>query len=99
MLDFYLIQDNQPKPNSPEQAGLEIAGALDNDSFEYSLSKGLIDKRFDYYADFRWGSAMIKQIHEKMNQSEFKTDSKVKKFYDLINLAFNKKCGLIAICD
>jgi hypothetical protein len=99
MLDFYLIQDDQPKPNYPEQAELEIAGGLDYESYEYLISKGFIDKRFDYYSDFRWGAAMIKQIIGKINQGGFKNDSKVKKFYDLINLAFNKKCGLIAYCD
>jgi hypothetical protein len=99
MLDFYLIHDDLPKPNYPEQAGLEIAGGLDYDSYEYLLSKNLIDKRFDYYSDFRWGSVMIKQISEKINQSGLKADFKVRKFYDLINLASNRKCGLIAFCD
>jgi hypothetical protein len=36
---------------------------------------------------------------EKINQGGFKTDSKMKRFYDLINLAFSKKCGLITYCD
>jgi hypothetical protein len=99
MLYFYLIQDDQSKPNYPEQAKLEMAGGLDYESYEDLILKGLIDKRFDYHSDFRWGTAMIRQIMEKIAQGGFKTDFKVKKFYELINMAFNKKSGLVAYCD
>ena len=51
MLDFYIIKDDQAKPNYPEQLGLEFAGGLDDKTFENLQNKGIIDKRFDFYLD------------------------------------------------
>ena len=34
MLDFYLIQDDQPMPDYPEQANLEFAGGINLKTFE-----------------------------------------------------------------
>lgn len=99
MLDFYLIRDNQPIPNYPEQANLEIAGGLDYETYEYLKSKGLIDKRLDFYSDFFWGTEMIESTLAIINQGGFKSDPRVKLFYDLISLALEKKCGLIAYSD
>lgn len=46
MLDFYIIQDDQAKPNSPEKSGLEFVGGLDEKTVEHLQNKEIIDKRF-----------------------------------------------------
>ena len=51
MLDFYLIKDEQPKPDYPEQLNLEFAGGIDFKTFNDLIRKGIIDSRFDYYYD------------------------------------------------
>lgn len=46
MLDFYIIQDDQVKPNYPEKLELELVGGLDEKSVASLQNKGIIDKRF-----------------------------------------------------
>ena len=46
MLDFYIIQDDQVKPNSPEKLGLEFVGGLDEKIVENLQNKEIIDKWF-----------------------------------------------------
>lgn len=46
MLDFYFIQDDQVKPNSPEKSGLEFVGGLDGKTVDNLQNKGIIDKWF-----------------------------------------------------
>ena len=99
MLDFYLIQDDQPEPEYPEQAELEFAGGLDYKSFENLRAKGLIADRFDYYTDFRWGTDLIRQINEQINKKSGESDSDVKQLIDLLDQAIQKESGLIAYCD
>lgn len=99
MLDFYLISDNQPKPYYPEKVGLEYIGGLDSDTFENLKSKGIIDKRFDYYSDFRWGTLLIKQIKQRIIQYQFQADQEIKKLSAFLDLAEQKSCGLIAYGD
>ena len=99
MLDFYLIQDDQPEPEYPEQAELEFAGGLDYKSFENLKDRGLIADRFDYCTDFRWGTDLIRQINEQINKKSGKSDFDVKQLMDLLNQAIQKESGLIAYCD
>lgn len=58
MLDFFTIDDNQPKPDFPEKAGLDFAGQLDEKTFFSLQQKGIIAKEFDYYTDFRLDTAL-----------------------------------------
>lgn len=99
MLDFYLLRDDHPKPEYPEQAELEFAGGLDYKSFENLRAKGLIADQFDYYTDFRWGMDLIRQIDKQIDKKSGESDSDVKQLIDLLNQALQKESGLIAYCD
>nr|WKN34123.1 hypothetical protein K4G66_17230 [Tunicatimonas sp. TK19036] len=99
MLDFYLIRDDLPKSEYPEQVELEFAGGLDYKSFDNLRDRGIIADRFDYYTDFRWGTDLIRQINEQTNQKPSESDSDVKQLLDLLNQAIQKESGLIAYCD
>ncbi len=99
MLDFYLIQDDQPKPDYPEQANLEFVGGLDYKTFENLQNKGVIGSQYNYYSDFRWGTKMIEQQSTNVNLGEFKKDTDLEKLIDILEKAKNKNSGLIAYCD
>jgi len=99
MLDFYLIKDDQPNPDYPEQSELEFAGGLDLKTHSNLQKKGLIDDHYDYFSDFRWDTTFVKQLKAKTKQSKFENDSDVQKLIDLINKAQLKESGLIAYCD
>lgn len=98
MLDFYLIKDDQPKPNYPEQVPLEFITGLNSKTFENLIKKGLIDSRFDYYSDFRWNINLVKQINLKIAKAK-NSDSDIDKLNLIINKALKLKCGIIAYCD
>lgn len=99
MLDFYLIRDDQAKPEYPEVAGLEQVGELDEITFEMLKRKKIIAEHLDYYTDFRWDTSLIKQIREGIQKEEFKADSCVKKLARLLDFAEQHKAGLVAYCD
>lgn len=99
MLDFYVIKDEQTKPNSPGQIGLQFAGGLDDETFGRLKSKSIIDDRFDYYSDFRWGTSVIKQINEKIMNRHLHADTDVKALLQIIQLADKNQSGLIAYAD
>ena len=99
MLDFYIIKDDQVKPNYPEQLALEFAGGLDTETFDNLQNKGIIDSRFDYYSDFRLETLLIKQIRLTIIQKQFQTDSDVKKLIQLFDTADEKQSGLLAYGD
>jgi hypothetical protein len=99
MLDFYLLKDDQALPKHPEQLGLEFVGGLDDKTFHNLQNKGIIDKRFDYYSDFRLGTALIKQIRETILQKQLQADTDVKMLTQLFDAADNKQSGLIAFGD
>ena len=96
MLDFYLIKDEQKKPDYPEQENLEFVSGIDYKTYERLIHKEIIDNRFDYYSDFRWNSQMIKQIMDKMRE---KKDSDFEKLNDILIKATETNNGLIAYCD
>ena len=54
MLDFYTVKKDQPTPSYPEVAGLILIGGLDEKTFNNLQNKGLLERRFQYYSDFRW---------------------------------------------
>nr|WP_294779719.1 hypothetical protein [uncultured Flavobacterium sp.] len=99
MLDFYTIKDDQPNPLYPEQEGLEFVGGLDVKTFENLQSKGIIDKRFDYYSDFRLGTVLIKQMQQNILQKHIQADLDVKKLIFLFDVADRQQSGLIAYGD
>ncbi len=77
MLDFYIIKDDQVKPNHPEKSGLEFVGGLDEKTFDNLQNKGIIDGRFDYYSDFRLVAVLIKQIRQTIIQKQLQADNDV----------------------
>lgn len=99
MLDFYIINDNQSKPSYPEEIGLDFVDALDDKTFNNLQDKGVLDKRFDYYSDFRLGTILIKQIRQNILQKKIQVDEDVKKLLQLFDAADTKQSGLIAYCD
>lgn len=99
MLDFYLIQSDQPKPGYPEQVDLEFAGGLDDGTFDNLKKKGIIEDRFDYYTDFRWSASVVDQKYTEIFENKLDQDSDVKKLFEVLEKARKKECGLIAYCD
>lgn len=99
MLDFYIIKDDQSKPNYPEKAGLEFVGGLDDKTFDNLQNKGIIDRRFDYYSDFRLGTVLIKQIRQNILQKQLLADDDVKMLIQLFDAADMQQSGLIAYGD
>ncbi len=96
MIDFYLIKDEQPKPDYPEQASLEFVDGINYKTYENLVKKGIIDSRFDYYSDFRWNSQLIEQIFKRIKKP---TDSDFRVLNKILNRATESKKGLIAYCD
>lgn len=99
MLDFYIIEDDQPKPSNLGRNNLTYAGGLDNKTFDSLRRKGIIDDRFDYYSDFRWGTQLITQIRKAIQNEKMEKDSDVQSLLTLLNTAEQKKSGLIAYGD
>ena len=99
MIDFYSIKDEQSKPNDPEEGGLEFVGGLDFKTFNNLQNKGILDKRFDYYSDFRLGSLFIQQIRQIILQKQFQADEDVQKLLHLFDIADLKQSGLIVYGD
>jgi hypothetical protein len=98
-MHFYIIKDDQANSNSPRKLGLEFVGELDEESFNNLQNKGIIDNRFDYYSDFRFGTILIEQIQQKIIQKQLQADSDVKKLTQLFDSAIKKQSGLIAYGD
>jgi hypothetical protein len=99
MLDFYIIKDDHATPNYPEQLGLEFVGGLDDKTVRNLQNKGIIDRRFDFYSDFRLDTLLIQQIRQTIIQQQLDTDSDVKKLTQLFDAADKKQSGLIAYGD
>ena len=99
MLDFYIIGDAQAKPSYPEQLGLEFIGKLDCKTFDNLQNKGIIDRRFDFYSDFRLEILLIKQIRQTILEKQLQSDIDVKKLIQLFDIADKKQSGLVAYGD
>jgi hypothetical protein len=97
MLDFYIIQDEQITPDSP--TGLEFIGQLNDSTFRNLKTKGIIDKQYDYYSDFRWTTKSILQIRQNSTKSLLQEDTDTKQLNQLLDLAENRKSGIIAFAD
>jgi len=99
MLDFYLIPDDVIKSNFPGQKGLKLIGGLDDRTFEGLKNKKIIPDRFDYYSDFRWDTALIKQLHDNIRQRQLQSDTDVKQLLLLLDIAEKNQSGLTAYGD
>jgi hypothetical protein len=98
MLDFYIIEDEKQKPQLPGQL-LKYAGGLDDKTFDNLQRKGIIDKRFDYYSDFRWGKELVEQLRQRIGKQKIEKDTDVQKLMCILNLAELHESGLIAYGD
>ena len=99
MLDFYIIKDEQKKPNNPGKLGRDYAGGLDYKTFSNLQNKGIIDNRFDYYSDFRLDTKLINQIRLQIIQKNMQTDTDVILLLQILNMTEINQCGLMAYCD
>lgn len=97
MLDFYVISDSVAKLKPDQLQELEHAGSLSFDIFERLVYRGIIARRFDYYADFRLGNKLLVQIDTKMRA--FPEDADVQALKEIIAKALIKESGLIAYGD
>jgi hypothetical protein len=97
ILDFYLLSDEKPKPHTVHD--LTFAGQLGEESFHYLVEKGFVDNRFDYYADFRWNSALVDQILKKISDKDFERKNPVVDLLVILQKAKSANCGLIAVAD
>ncbi|WP_341902236.1 hypothetical protein [Fluviicola taffensis] len=59
----------------------------------------MIDGRFDYYSDFRWGETLLKQMLQTIEDKQWYSDTDVKKLLELIDSALSKQSGLMAYGD
>jgi hypothetical protein len=99
MLEFYLIKDDQSKPNNPRNNGLEFIGGLDENTFEDLQHREIIDRRFDYYSNFRWDTSVVRQLKETIKQKQTNLDNNIKQLLELLEKASNVQSGLIAYGD
>lgn len=97
MLDFYIIKDGQMTPDSP--TGLEFIGQLGDNTFRNLKTKGIIDKRYDYYSDFKWNTKTILQIRQNSIKLCIQEDTDTKQLNQLLDLAENRESGIIAFAD
>jgi hypothetical protein len=97
MLDFYIISDSEEKPKPDKIDQLDYAGGLESDIFDRLVRKGIIDSRFDFYSDFRWGNQLVRQIDSKTK--EYSNDSDIKALKNIVDKAVNSESGLIAFAD
>lgn len=97
MLDFYIISDSDGKPRPDKLDQFDYAGGIESDMFDRLVRKGIVDSRFDFYSDFRWGYQLVMQIDSKTKGLE--NDSDIKVLKSILNKAVNSKSGLIAYGD
>jgi hypothetical protein len=95
MLDFYLIDDSVSKPLYREKIGLEFVGGINEKDFELYQSLGLIDKRYDYYSDFRLNSSTVKTMYKDLREKKLESIN----LAVMLCKAIDKNSGLIAYCD
>lgn len=99
MLDFYLIADEQPKPNDPGNTSLAMAGSLDDKTFDRLQRKGIIGERFDYHRDFRWSRAVVAQMQAMIVTRGLEADTDVQQLLRILELSTQVQTGLIAYAD
>lgn len=99
MLDFYLIQDDQSTPDSPEELGLKYVGGIEFEPYKSIQRKGVLEERFQYYSDFRWSSQFISNLIVSINSKNYQSDTDVKLLMEILEDAKMENHGLVAYCD
>ncbi|WP_324678808.1 hypothetical protein [Hymenobacter sp. GOD-10R] len=99
MLDFFLIDDSQPRPN--RNFNLEYIGGIEDELFYELRKEGIIEPWFDYYSDFRWGSEIIARILLKLQQrpKSAALQKEEKEFAAILQKAVDAKAGVLAFGD
>lgn len=99
MLDFFLINDDEPTPDTPD--GYVHAGGLTLEIYERLQRFEIIDTRFCYFDDFRWSRETIAALQARLDiafiQSPNNTD--YLEFAQLLNIATTAESGLFAVAD
>ncbi len=104
MLDFYLIQDTETKPNGGPNL-LTYVGGLEYDDFEYLQKINIIEAWLDFYKDFRWTYEQVNEKYHKLSSQVIKKfdnqkhKSSMSKMFQILERAVNKQMGIIAYCD
>lgn len=99
MLDFFLINDSQPKPN--RNSKLEHIGGIEDELFYQLRSESIIDSWFDYYSDFRWGSEIVARLFLKLQQrpKSATLQKEERAFSAILQKAVDARSGLLAFGD
>jgi len=99
MLDFYLLDDNQPKQKRVRD--LVYLGGIEANIFHQMQAEGIIEARLDYYSDFRWSSEvvarMLLSLHGKQKSIAFEPG--VATFASILQKAVDLKSGIVAFGD
>jgi len=99
MLDLFLIDDSQPRPN--RNSKLEHIGGIEDELFYQLRSEGIIDPWFDYYSNFRWGSETVAHVFLKLQQrpksATLQKEEKV--FSAILQKVVDARAGLLAFSD
>ena len=98
MLNFYLISNSKPTPKPDNMGKLEYLGGLNENIYSRPIKKGIIDKRYDYYSDFRSTSKDSKLIVERLKNISFR-DSDIIPLKKQTEKAINTNYGIITLCD
>lgn len=98
MLDFYLLADDQPMPDYPKEGEVKLIGSIDDRVFERLKVKKIIPERFDYYADFRWDSALTEQIKGNILKHA-NGDGDLQPLLEMLDIAQAHDSGLVAFAD
>jgi hypothetical protein len=100
MLNFYLLDDSQPRSKQPGQ-NLVHLGGIEAQTFYQMQAEGVIEAQLDYYADFRWSNEVVARmrllLHSKQKSIAFELG--VSTFASILQEAVNVKSGVIAFGD
>ena len=94
MLDFFLIRDEQPKQYSLTQE--EYAGGIKMLEFEQAQNARIIESQLDFFKDFRWSSAQVKQKLLLIQATKSEHFGALQK---ILQRAIEVNCGVIAFGD
>jgi len=96
-MDFYIIPDDKPKPDSLTE--IKFAGSISEIIFDILQNENLIEKRFDYYTDFRLTNDFVKSKLDLIDIKNLKSNPSVFKFKEILEKANVKNNGLLAYSD
>jgi len=94
MLDFYFISDELPDDYALTQ--VEYVGGIKMHEFEQAQHARVIDYHLDFYDDFRWSSAQVKQ---KLAQLHSTHSEQFAALMQILQKAVELNCGIIAFGD